>query len=310
MRLPSLLVLALVAGALLSGCSDKVETEPTDDVTTKAGLSAGRGGIEGLLVDDIYRPIPGCTLLLQGAGLTATSDAEGEFVFLDLLPGSYIAIASCVDHEAAPVPVDVAAGIYAELEVVARRIFSQDGRVLTAEFSAFIPCAADFVVNGVVANCLGDLSGDSYRPGFTSKNITGLKDVTYMVTEAKMNRVGDYTFQVREDNGSPSGGDRYAVAAVKDGDYVKIVNQYNVTNTEHNVQENNVPWIGDKPWTTILFYNGEFREEVNSVPDPANRLCCGLGAQAGIRAKFIQSIFLGEPTVPIEQYCVLAKSCT
>lgn len=321
--LPSFLVALLAVAVVFSGCTGEPETGL--DLPTEPPIAAGRGAITGLLIDDVYRPIPGGLILLQGAGLTATTDEQGVFRFLDLLPGTYFAVANAAGHDAAPVNVDVEAGRYAELEISARRLSSAGGHIITTQYSVFIPCAADYVVNGIIVGCLADSSGDSWRPGFKTDVTDMGSNITYMVHEAKMNQVGDYDLQVRENNGGSSGGERYAVAFMRQTDYMKIVNQFGVKNEVQNEQGNNVPWNNTKAFDILVFMSGDHREELhgvsettcNQTADDLNRQVgspvrtCnwrGVGAQFGIKATFIQSLFVGEPEVDIETYQVLSAS--
>ena len=317
---------ACVCLALLAGCADDGggggAGNGDQPPAPGSDIQAGKGAISGLLIDDRFRPLAGGLVLLQPIGLTATSNADGEFVFIDIDPGTYTARATIEGHEAAPEQVTVEVGVWAELNLDARRIFNEQGQVVTQEFSVFIPCAADFVVNGVVANCFLDLSGDTYRAGFTV-NYNETENITYLVTEMKANQVASYTVQVREDDGSAAGGERYAVGRIVDDDYIKMVNQLGVANTEHNQQMNNVPWNNTLPFMTIVFMEGDYKDEIQGAADnacseeiddatppaPANINTCrdwrGLGARVGITAKFVQSLFIGEPVVDIATYHVL-----
>lgn len=320
---PSLALAALLAAAAaLSGCATDTSGNVVVDPTERPQVAADRGAILGLLIDDRYRPIAGATLLLKPSGLTAVSDATGAFRFLDIAPAVYIVQAQSEGHEAAPKNVDVVPGVYTDVEVQARRIFSDDGSIVTAQYSVFIPCAIDYVVNGYIIGCVPDSSGDTWRPGFTSDTRKLGRNATYLVSEAKMNQVGDYDFQVREDNGESAGGDRYAVGRIVDGDYIRMVNQRGVTNTIDNFQENNKPWNNTKRYATLVFLSGENRDEMEELSgttctpavDDLNRgagspvRTCnwrGVGAKFGIKAKFVQSIFIGPPTVPIDTYRTL-----
>jgi hypothetical protein len=264
-------------------------------------------------VDDRFRPIQLTNevastefqakgfILLQETGQQVLTTQNGEFSFVDLDPGTYTLRATIQGHEATPIQVTVAEGVFNEASIVARRVSSLGSSVITQEFSAFTPCAADFIANGVVANCVLDLSGDTYRPGF-SVNYTGIADVTYLVAEAKMSQVSGYNFQMRENDGSAAGGDRYAVGRIKDGDYIKMVLERGVANEEHNEQNNNVAWGNNEtnPMHTIFFMEGDFRDEMRELG-----FCCGLGARFGMKGQFLHSMFVGEPEVDIAAYCVL-----
>ncbi|MES2154227.1 MAG: carboxypeptidase-like regulatory domain-containing protein [bacterium] len=321
MRLVAVAVCLLVVATVVAGCGGKA-TSSVVVTATRPALAADKGAITGLVIDDRYRPVADATILLTPLGLIATSDAEGQFAFSDLAPAAYVLIANAKDHEAAPKNVDVAPGQYTEVELEARRTFSDLGAIITTQYSVFIPCAFDYVVNGYIIGCIPDSSGDTYRPGFTTDSHQYGKNATYLVSEAKLNQVGDYDFQVREDNGSPSGGERYAVGALRNGDYIKMVNQRGIANTVDNLQNNNHPWNNTKKYATLVFLSGQERstfEEVskttcNPTVDDLNRgagspvRTCnwrGVGAKFGIKARFVQSLFIGEPATPIAGYHTL-----
>ena len=301
----ALLLAALVCSLALAGCSggDGGGGPATGGQPTQGPLKSGKGAIAGLLINDAYRPVADGLVLLQPAGLTATSDASGQFAFTDIEPGAYVLRVQAEGHEAAPQEVQVVEGEYAEAEVIARRVINEAGRIITVQYSVFVTCWADFVVNFIVGDCLLDQSGDTDRSSFNS-NYTETPDVTYIVVEMKANKVGNYNIQMREEDGSTAGGDRYAVAEIEATDYVKIVIQKGVANTEHNAQDNNVAWENDREFMTILFPKGDFREEVTGS-DPSGTTCCGAGAGVGVRAQFVQSVFVGAPEVDITTYCVL-----
>jgi hypothetical protein len=311
MRLASLLTLASLLAVLLAGCGDDADPTPSVGSGTTGPLKSGKGAISGLLINDVFRPVPGATVLVQELGLTATSDTSGQFSFVDLEPGSYLLRVQADGHEAAPQSVDVKEGEYAEVELVARRVVNEGGRILTTEFSVFIPCGVDFVASGYVLDCTMDQSQESFRAGFSS-NYTAYGNATYLVTEMKAQNPDRYEVQVREDDGTSSGGERYSVAQFE-GDYLKLVHQIGVVDTVYNGQANNVAWNNTKPVYTILFPDSIGREEQQTIPypdDPTGQLpfyppCCGAGAHFGIRAKFVQSLFIGPPEVDVSSYCVL-----
>ncbi|HLF16873.1 MAG TPA: carboxypeptidase-like regulatory domain-containing protein [Candidatus Thermoplasmatota archaeon] len=304
-----ILTLLPMLSLAFAGCSDGGGGGGGGETTTLPPIEAGKGAITGLLIDDAFRPLPGGLVLLGPVGLTTTSDAEGVFSFTDLDPGSYVARADVADHEAAPQPIEVREGEYAELNLVARRISSESGRIITNEYSIFMTCTAEVVIvagNGL--NCFFDFSGESERTGFNS-NITDIAaDVTYMVTEAKFNQVGDYGFVIAIDDDGDQILDRYwAEAEVLDTDYVRTVNLNGEVNNETNAGRN-IPWEPaiDNFFTTV-FPHGEFYTEINENTDLiCVDGCSGVGVDAGIRGKIIQSIFIGEPTVDINTYAVLA----
>ncbi len=302
----------MFAALTLAGCGAKSSAPAAS--AARPALPADRGAVKGIVIDDRYRPVPEATVLLTPVGLTSTTDAEGLFAFTDLAPGAYVVLVQAKDHEAAPKNVDVQAGQYTEVEAEARRIFSDAGAVITTQFSAFIPCAANFVANGVIFNCVLDLSGDSFRGGFTTKAFNKTLNWTVMVSEVLVNQPNSYEFQVREDDGSSGGGERYAVGPIQSGVYKKITNLRGILNMVDNQQRNNVPFNGTKPFATILFLEGDhqqdFQQAFDTVCQPSVPQTCrtatGVGAAFGIKAKMVQSLFVGAPATPVEHYCVLA----
>ncbi|MEA3137805.1 MAG: Carboxypeptidase regulatory-like domain, partial [Thermoplasmata archaeon] len=218
----ALLLVGLMVSFTLAGCSGGGDDGGAGGQTatgTAGPIKAGKGAISGLLINDVFRPVPGGLVLIQELGLTATSDASGQFAFNDLKPGSYLLRVQADGHEAAPQNVEVKEGEYAEVELVARRVSSEGGRIITTEYSVFIPCSIDYVANGNVADCTLDQSGDSFRAGFSS-NYTSYGNVTYLVTEMKANKVDRYEVQLRCE--TP---DEYLYYSVSqfEGDYTKMV---------------------------------------------------------------------------------------
>lgn len=312
----SALLVSLLLAALLAGCSGGTEDVAPPQDPGKGDLADGKGGIAGVVIDDRYRPIPNAKLFLLPLGLTTTADALAQFEFRDLEPGSYQLRIEAKGHEGAPVPVDVVAGEFAEVEASARRIFNQDGTIITTQYSVFIDCSFETPVFGLAAvpitGCLGDLSGDSTRAYYISKlDESDANLTTYMVTEVLFNQDGDYTVSIR--HGEQFGDINYAEADLLKGKYIRIVNQANATNNETGQnQGRNQPWDPHEPWQTIVFPHGEFYGEVHStvcppgVPGVVSFTCLyGVGADFGVKAKIVQSVFLGPPDVDITSYAVL-----
>ena len=291
----ALLVVLLVTSLALAGCGDGKKGGGGEEE-----LKSGKGAISGLVINDVYRPVPDALVLLSN-GMTATSDASGQFQILDLDPGAYIARIQADGHEAAPQAIDVVEGQYAEAELIARRIFNEGGRIITTEYSIFMTCTAEAVIvagNGL--NCFFDLSGESERTAFDT-DLRGAQGVTAMVTEIKFNQVGSYDFVIAIDDDGDSILDRYwAEATIIDGDYARVVNLNGTANEEHDGGRNEV-WQPDvDPFTTTVFPHGEFYNELSSFG------LFGAGVDVGVRGKVIQSVFIGEPEVDLATYNVLA----
>jgi hypothetical protein len=212
---------------------------------------------------------------------------------VNLDPGTYTLRANVAGHEATPQQVTVAAGVFNEASIVARRVSTASSTVLTDEFSVFIPCA--FVVPAVglfTLNCVLDLSGDSFRSS-VDKNYSAYPDLTYVVAELDAQNPSNYAFPLR-DNGLSC--PCYGRDDVRDGTYGKVI----VANDADTVyQEGYEPWTSDKNLNIGLFFSGDVPLPENDVTGPF------VGFKTGIQADFLVSLFLGEPDVELESYCII-----
>lgn len=297
MRAPSVAAIALVLSLALAGCGDKGGGDGGGGTSTNPPLQSGKGAISGLVINDVYRPVPDALILLNN-GLTATSDASGQFTFTNLDPGAYIARIQAEGHEAAPQSIQVEAGQYAEAELLARRVVNEGSRIITTEYSVFVSCNINAVVIGLPYDCTMDQSGDTDRAAFIS-NYTTTQNVTYMVTEMKANQVGNYEVRIRPEDHDQGPSDNYAVMEIVETDYLKIVHKVGeVAHDPYELTGGNQAWNNTEGFLTILY--------VDSVGKNAGDTgTFGVGVDVGIRAKFIQSIFVGEPDVDIATYNVL-----
>lgn len=290
----ALLAVLLVSGVALAGCSGDGDGGDGG----QPPLQSGKGAISGLLINDVYRPVPGGLVLLQPSGLTATTDASGQFTFTNIEPGAYILRVQAEGHEAAPVNIDVVAGEYSEGEVIARRVANDAGRIVTTEYSVFVSCNLNAVVIGLPADCTFDQSGDTDRAAFES-DYSDIQGVTYMVTEMKANKVGAYEVRIRptDHDQGPSG--NFAVMEVKDSDYLRIVHKVGeVAHGPFELTGDNAAWNNTEAFLTILYVDAATKN-VTGQGD------FGASVDLGIRAKFVQSVVVGEPEQDITTYCVL-----
>jgi hypothetical protein len=321
----------LLTTLVLAGCTSKGSSDSTG-VVTKGKLEDGKGGISGLLIDDIYRPIPKGTILLLPNGLTTTSDSSGQFEFRDLDPGTYTIKVDSDGHEAAPRQIDVAVGEYTELELSARRIVSDVARIVTLQYSVFIPCGfSASLVSQINGYCFFDTSSDTYRPGLEGLDFSnydnqtnGGFNVTYLVAEMQVNQPDYYVVVVREDNGQSFGGEEYGRGLTEGGAYGKVTLQ---KGSNYMQTDNSAIWNNTKKMAVIIFYYGPGGDQISGVLKPTYcgtglpnvdnpqsgrplvgcREYYGVGAKAGVEAKLLLSVFLGPPSVDIGTYQVLSS---
>lgn len=299
----ALLLAGLMASLALAGCSgggDDGGGPGTTGGATTGPLKSGKGAISGLLINDVFRPVPGGLVLIQDLGLTATSDGSGQFSFVDLEPGSYLLRVQAEGHEAAPQNVEVREGEYAEAELIARRVFSEGGRIITTEYSVFVACNVNAVVIGLPLDCTFDQSGDTDRAAFVS-NYTGNADITYLVTEMRANKVGAYEVRIRSTDHDQGPSGNYAVMEVKDSHYLRIVMKLGeAAHGEYELTGDNAPWENDDEFLTILYVDAPTKNATGEGD-------FGASLDTGIKGKFVQSVFVGEPDVDVATYCVLCR---
>jgi hypothetical protein len=305
------LTAAAVVAVALAGCSD----DPTPGTVIDRDefeLAEGTGAIAGLLVDDRFRPIQltdgvAATqfqargfVLLQETGQETRTTQNGEFSFVNLDPGTYTLRANVAGHEATPQQVTVAAGVFNEASIVARRVSSTGSLILTQEKSMFTECAAEFIaVASAWLPCTLDLSLDGARTDIQANYSAFADQATAMVSEAKFNNVGDYDLAIRvlDDATGGLGATYYAECPVREGDYIRIelvvgdVDDCGGRNVEFHLRDE---------IQTIMF---AWSATHQTFEDTAGTY--GLGVVLGVRAQVIDSIFVGEPEVDLSSYCVL-----
>ncbi len=288
----------------LAGCADEASTPDADP---GAPLSAGTGAIQGLLIDDRFRPIGAATVLLFETGDSTTTNDDGEFVFVDLEPGVYTLRITADGHEASPTKVNVDADAYADANVVARRVINNQGEIVTREYAIFIPCNAYATLG-----CTYDASGDSFRPGIYDSFEDYQPDLTYSVWEVLLNNPYIFCFEVRESSGTGASLDRHFAnwCRGQDSTYLKGILQVNATYDEERSRD---PWDPAADTEAILFTFGNNEAlcwmkpggpETPATPNPDNRYRCA-GVGFAIKAQIIVTFFLSEPEVDLEEYCVL-----
>jgi hypothetical protein len=294
---------AVAAALLLAGCGEPAATTPPA-TSGPPPLEEGKGAITGLLINDVYRPIPGALVLLQQLGLTASTDAAGQFHIADLEPGAYLLKVQAEGHAAAPRTVEVKAGEYTEVEWLADRLANEGSRIVTSQYSVFIDCSFEaVVVAGTGAGCTLDQSGDSTRTGFDT-DLSGFANVTYVVTEVKFNKPGDYGIVLGLMDGANVYYEYYAEGDIFGADYLKIVNQPGVANEAQNAGGRNVPFDLNQTYTTSVFPHGAGYQAIHEATEVegVSGGAFGAGVALGVEAQFVQSIFIGPPEQPIESY--------
>lgn len=313
------LVLALLLTIpLLAGCADSggsgdgtgVDGGGSGGGTT---LAAGTGAIDGLLVDDRFRPIdledrPDTEfqttgfVLLQETGQQAQTNDNGEFAFVNVRPGTYTLRVTAAGHEATPRTVQVVAGEFAEAQIIARRVASDSATIITQEYTVFIACSLAIVLPVTLNDCDLDLSGDSNRWSFDA-DYTAVDEASALVIEMLANAEAQYEVDVWWVPDDLVEDAQWYASHIFAGTYTKMVLRHGEANEEHADYAANSVWNNDHPFQTDLYIFGELSQEGADATD--NYLVGGVGLHLGTKAKFLHSLFVGEPEVDIDSYCLL-----
>lgn len=135
----------------------------------------GPAAVRGTVTDPTGAPLPAATVLLEGTGLGASTDAEGAFALPAVPPGAYVLRASMVGYAAETREIDLTAGQTLEVHVALAPVDYSLGRdvVVTAtrtEQAVATAPASISVVSGhdLQQRPVGDLS-DALRdlPGLS-----------------------------------------------------------------------------------------------------------------------------------------------
>lgn len=171
----ALATVALMLAVGLAGCAD----DSADPSPVTSAPTTTQGVIQGLLVDDRFRPLTvagslDAGILIQETGDLLATNENGEFQSEPLNPGTYTLRATVPDHEASPETFQVRAGEATEASIIARRVVSTEDLLIQQEFTVFMPCMVGALASPVGACAVMDLSGDTTRYVFRM-NISAYK---------------------------------------------------------------------------------------------------------------------------------------
>jgi hypothetical protein len=314
-------VLSVLVAVTFAGCSGD---DGPAGLTQEDALASGLGVIEGLLVDDRFRPVeltegPGRTesqargfILVQETGDQLRTTVNGEFRSPPLAPATYTLRVQIEGHETVPMTVTVRAGEVTEATVIARRTVGTADLVLTFDFSMFIPCSVGLVAtNYQPPQCMADLSGDTNRYRFV-QDLTTYTDARYLVTELLLNHEassesGTYEIQIAAGGSGEGAGVSYATKFITQGTYDKTVIERGAdpVHTDHGATLTHGPWDNTQPVAWALWNQGRFHEELAATGLPAQS---GVGPQFGTKASVIASLLWTDDADAAAAYCAVCGS--
>ncbi|HUR25849.1 MAG TPA: carboxypeptidase-like regulatory domain-containing protein [Candidatus Thermoplasmatota archaeon] len=300
-------VLLAAASALTAGCAGG---DPDDAPSSaQVELAAGTGAIQGLLVDDRYRPLhltdqpkgefqaAGFILVVE-TGATVTSDADGVFQVLDLEPGTYTLKPAVDGHEGAPSKVDVAAGEYTEVDLLVRRLVTPGkDTVIIHDDTVLVTCQVQFLDAHFTTGrlCHGDLTSDG-ESTWVDYNYTAYDNVSAVVVEVRFSAVGDYEVWLTQKTNVVNPENLYAKEVVYQTDAFR----YATVNGSEEGRFGGAPVdLQDlRVWVNV---NGVATKET----DDAIGVPAGVGFQFVVKARLVVSAFLEVPP-DLDTYAVLS----
>lgn len=150
-----LTLVALLAGALLAGCSagdGDGAAKPGDGPSAQElGLqaTASTGLVRGVVVDDAIRPLANVTVTLQGVGgAVQRTDPTGAFGFDGLQPGTYFVKATKLGYFDSQQSAEVVAGVTEPPAVKIQLAVDASFRAYfeVQVYEGFIECTTSFLV--------------------------------------------------------------------------------------------------------------------------------------------------------------------
>jgi TonB-dependent receptor len=247
---------------------------------TPASAQQATGKISGVVKDKSNAVLPGASIELQPKGPSTTSDAEGQFTILNLVPDSYTLVVSYVGFAAFQTSVTVAPGRTAHVDAVLNVASEGESIIVTVERAhgeaeAINEIrAADNILNVLPAQVITSLPNANIAdavarlPGVTLERDEGEgKYVQIRGTEPRLSNLTIDGVEVP----SPEGGIRQVKLDVIPADLIESV-QINKTlqaNQDGDAVGGTVNLVtkkaGDHPSLSI-YGSGGFTPIINTVP--------------------------------------------
>ncbi|MGB1585658.1 MAG: carboxypeptidase-like regulatory domain-containing protein [Thermoplasmatota archaeon] len=146
--------LLLLLSLTLAGCAEETAGPTPAEEGPVAQFDEVTGAVRGVVVDEQVVPVAGVTVTL--ADTSTTTDADGSFVFNNVVPGSYVLEASSPLHNGVQQTITVAAGEATDVvKIQMTRLFSEDPYVEPFQFKGRLAC---HLQAGLTAPCVTDFT--------------------------------------------------------------------------------------------------------------------------------------------------------
>jgi hypothetical protein len=193
-------VVALVAAALLAGCSG-------GEGEAAAPVGPGQATLRGVVVTAAIVPIEGASVTVEPGGLNATTDAAGEFEVGPLDAGAYSLAVRAEGYAAERLAVEASPGNDDLVNVVLEAVSTGVPYSELLHFEAFIECSYAQNVGGVVGgdfSCFGltdlvlgvKIDNDVNNFPFTV-NAGGFKGLLFEMVWEPQSTMPDYAAYIR-----------------------------------------------------------------------------------------------------------------
>lgn len=136
-----LLAMALLL-VTLAGCSDD-KPDPVDPGPVPDRVAQGKGVIRGVVIDASITPVADATVAVESAELSARTDADGAFLFVDVEPGTYFLTVSKPGWSSAQQSLEVVADVKAPpvVKVQLQQVPGSQPVATTQAMEGFIACS-------------------------------------------------------------------------------------------------------------------------------------------------------------------------
>ena len=142
------LALLVAAGFLLAGCVGTGSSTGTDNggqgpaAPQDADIEPDKGIVQGMILDEEQRPVEGASVQVRGFDQIATTDAEGKFRLINIMPGPQTLDVGRLGYQTIARQLEIVAGQTVELTILLTAIeVTSEVYAEVFRFVGFFECA-------------------------------------------------------------------------------------------------------------------------------------------------------------------------